>query len=286
MTDLQQTEFKMLRAVDEICDRLHIKYFLVCGSALGAVKYAGFIPWDDDLDIGLLRPDYEIFVKEAGRLLPEGYFLQNYHTDSAFPQVFSKVRNSSTTFVEKSSANLPINHGVYIDVFPLDGYPRNKVAALRLEFLKRMYKLEAACAFQLPCSWRAKFFFDMERLIGLHKNTQRIMERYDKLIASYAVDGSRIICNHGNWQGKLEYAPKDQYGDGCWAIFEGMKVRIPAQYDAYLTQKYGDWRADLPDEQKIGHHYATVIDLNRPYTDYVGESNGGTVAPKIAQDMR
>ena len=60
--------------------------------------------------------------------------------------------------------------------------------------------------------------------------------------------------------------------------FEGMKVRIPAQYDAYLTQKYGDWRADLPEEQKIGHHYAEVVDLEHPYTDYVREMPDGTVA--------
>lgn len=64
MTDLQQVEFKLLQAVDIVCKQLNIKYYLICGSALGAVKYSGFIPWDDDLDIGLLRPDYEIFVEK------------------------------------------------------------------------------------------------------------------------------------------------------------------------------------------------------------------------------
>ncbi len=102
MHSLQQVELKMLQMVDDICRELHIKYYLVCGSALGAVKYSGFIPWDDDLDIGLLRPDYEIFVREAKRLLPDNYFLQNYRTDPAFPQVFSKIRDSRTTFIEKA----------------------------------------------------------------------------------------------------------------------------------------------------------------------------------------
>ena len=76
MTDLQQVEFKLLQAVDIVCKQLNIKYYLICGSALGAVKYSGFIPWDDDLDIGLLRPDYEIFVEKAQELLPNSYFLQ------------------------------------------------------------------------------------------------------------------------------------------------------------------------------------------------------------------
>lgn len=104
MTDLQKKQLEMLRAVDKACEQLSLRYYLVCGSALGAVKYKGFIPWDDDLDIGMLRPDYEIFIENAQRLLPDNYFLQNYRTDPTFPQVFSKVRDSSTTFIEKSSA--------------------------------------------------------------------------------------------------------------------------------------------------------------------------------------
>lgn len=268
MTDLQKRQLKILRLVDKVCEQLSIRYFLVCGSALGAVKYKGFIPWDDDLDIGMLRPDYEIFVKNAQKLFPEDYFLQNYRTDPAFPQVFSKVRDSSTTFIEKSAAKLPINHGVYIDIFPLDGYPRNKREAFRLEILKKKYKLNVACVFELPCRWTAKLFFDMERLLGIHRHTQRIIRKYDKLIASYPVTDSKLLCNHGNWQGRLEYAPWEQYGRGTWASFEGMRVRIPAQYDAYLTQKYGDWRADLPQERRVGHHHAEVIDLERPYIFY------------------
>lgn len=268
MTDLQEKQFEMLQAVDKVCEHLSLRYYLVCGSALGAVKYKGFIPWDDDLDIGMLRPDYEAFIENAQELLPKDYFLQNYRTDPAFPQVFSKVRDSGTTFIEKSSAKLPINHGVYIDVFPLDGYPHSKGKMVRLEVLKKLYTLNAACAFQLPCNRSTRLFFGIERLLGFHRHTQQIMRKYEHLIASYPITGSRVLCNHGNWQGKLEYAPREQYGDGVWADFEGLRVRIPAQYDAYLTQKYGDWRADLPQEQQVGHHYAEVIDLDLPYTVY------------------
>ena len=280
MTDLQKKQLEMLRTVDKACEQLSLRYYLVCGSALGAVKYKGFIPWDDDLDIGMLRPDYEIFIENAQRLLPDDYFLQNYRTDPAFPQIFSKVRDSSTTFIEKSSAKLPINHGVYIDVFPLDGYPRGRCETVRLEVLKKQYTLNAACAFQLPCRRSAELFFGMERLLGLHRHTQRIMRKYERLIASYPVGDSKLLCNHGNWQGKLEYAPREQYGDGVWADFEGLRVRIPAQYDAYLTQKYGNWRADLPQEQQVGHHYAEVIDLDRPYTVYTNGEADGSVRRK------
>ena len=78
MNELQKTEFEMLKIFINICDQLNLKYFLVCGSALGAVKYGGFIPWDDDMDVGLLREEYDIFCSKAQELLPEGIFLQSY----------------------------------------------------------------------------------------------------------------------------------------------------------------------------------------------------------------
>ena len=89
MNELQKIEFDMLKEVVRVCSELKLTYYLVCGSALGAIKYRGFIPWDDDMDIALPRRDYEIFIKEAQALLPENLFLQNYHTEPSFPQIFS-----------------------------------------------------------------------------------------------------------------------------------------------------------------------------------------------------
>jgi phosphorylcholine metabolism protein LicD len=107
------------------------------------------------------------------------------------------------------------------------------------------------------------------RLIGCHKRTGKILARYEELICAYPTEGSAVICNHGNWQGRLEYADRRQYGEGAWAEFEGLRVRVPEQYDAYLTQKYNDWRADLPPEEQVGHHYYSVMDTQKPYTEYL-----------------
>ena len=123
MTPLQQRELELLRLFVRLCEQLQLRYYLVCGTALGSVKYEGFIPWDDDVDVAMPREDYEVFLEKAPSLLPEGIFLQNYRTDPAFPQIFSKLRNSNTTYIEKSAAALPINHGIFMDIFPLDGYP-------------------------------------------------------------------------------------------------------------------------------------------------------------------
>ncbi len=271
MTELQAKEFEILKKFVEICEKLNIKYFLVCGSALGAVKYQGYIPWDDDIDVAMYREDYELFCEKASAYLPEYYFLQTYKTDYNFPYIFAKIRDSRTTYIEKSNAELNINHGVYIDVFPLDGYPKKEDDAKAMIRQKKTMDLKKACVFKTNenYSLKAKVLIKIERILGYHKRTHSIVKKIEDLISQWKVEESQIICNHGNWQGELEYAPKEQYGDGVFATFEGLKVRVPAKFDEYLTQKYGDWRADLPEEERKGHHFYEVCDLNRPYTDYV-----------------
>ena len=282
MTELQTAEFNILKTVTDICDRFGLGYFLVCGSALGAVKYGGFIPWDDDVDIGMYREDYEKFCEIAQELLPDYYFLQTYRTDPRFPAIFAKVRDTRTTYIEKSISNLDINHGVYIDIFPLDGYPDGKRESALLEYKKKINVLKISCVYEFnpKQSFKSKCFFMAERLLGFHKRTAKIVEKYEKLISRYPIEDSDLICNHGNWQGRLEYAPKWHYGEGAWATFEGLKVRIPENYDAYLKQKYGDWRADLPEEQQVGHHYYEIMDLKRPYTHYIEKLPGGRIKCK------
>lgn len=280
MTGLQKVEFEMLQEAIRICDELQLNYYLVCGSALGAAKYHGFIPWDDDVDIGLFREDYDAFISKAQERLPMHLFLQNHMTDPQCPHIFSKIRNNDTTYIEKSVSHLNIHHGVYIDVFPLDGYPKDAKAQTALERKKIECQKKISCVFTFQRSLKGKCGMWYRRARGYHKKTADILEDYIHAVSQNSPYESELICNHGNWQGKLEYAPREQYGEGAWAEFEGLKVRIPEKCDEYLTQKYGDWRADLPPEQQVGHHFAEVIDLNRPYTDYIEHLKSGNICIK------
>lgn len=268
MNELQRHQLELFRCFEAVCRKLGLGYFLVCGSALGAVKYGGFIPWDDDMDVGLFRADYEVFLREAPALLPEHLFLQNYRTDPAFPAIFSKLRHSGTTCVEWAASDLPIHHGVFIDIFPLDGYPADKGERRRLEVRKAVLRRLLSTAFR-PNRWWKWICISPFRLLGVHRHTAQIARRYEEMIAGYPTEGSAIIANHGNWQGRLEYAPASQYGDGVWGSFEGMQVRLPAQYDAYLRQKYGDYELDPPPAEQVGHHRCTVCDCRRSYREYV-----------------
>ena len=276
MNELQQRELEILKEFVAVCDKLNLKYYLVCGSALGAVKYGGFIPWDDDVDVGMLRPDYETFLKEAPALLPEWLFVQNYRTEKAFPMLMTKLRDSRTTMIEADFAELPMNHGICVDVFPLDGYPEGEKETAAFEkrkkyFMRRQFVRMMGKRGQFFRNLRTTGIWVLYRLFGYCRNTAKLMGRYDAFLAAWPTEGSKIICNHGNWQGSLEYAPAEQYGEGVEMTFEGLSVRVPQQYDAYLRQKYGDYVQDPPAEKQVSHH-AYMVDVNKPYTEYIHDS--------------
>ena len=249
MNNLQKKVFELLQIFVGICEKWDIPYYLVCGSALGAVKYGGFIPWDDDIDVAMLREDYQRFLEVAPPELPQWCFLQNYRTDPVFPHTFSKLRNSNTTFIEEGVSHLPINHGIYLDIFPIDGHPTGRIEKLLFMLCKKGSDWIRFSVLEDNRNKKVRNRNKVLRFLGCHNKTAQAHQLLEKLYCRFPLEKSDLWCNYGNWQGELEYAPKWQYGNGTWAVFEGMRVRIPEQYDAYLTQKYGDWRSDPPLDQ-------------------------------------
>ncbi|MBE7058223.1 MAG: LicD family protein [Ruminococcaceae bacterium] len=271
MNELQKIEMDIFKCFSEICEKLNISYFLVCGSALGAARHGGVIPWDDDFDVGMYREDYNKFMKLAPELLPEGIFLQNYKTDPAFPYVFAKLRNSNTTFIQSLLSNLNINHGIYIDIFPLDGYPKKLFEQKKLVFMKKHYLRQLNSAFNMPSTLtlREKATVSFFRMLGCHKRTDKILAKYERLISKYPVKDADIICNHGTWYGAKDYILKEYYGKGTEMKYEGIEVRVPEKYDEYLTCLYGDWRTPPPPEKQKGSHGCETCDTKKAYIEYL-----------------
>lgn len=268
MNHMQEKLFQLLKEFTQICEMIRLPYFLVCGSALGAVKYGGFIPWDDDVDVAMFRDDYEVFCQKAPAILPRHYFLQNYHTEPAFPAIYSKLRDSTTTCIEQSVASLPINHGVCIDIFPLDGYPSDNIQQRQLERKKKIYTR----LLSVPCvrseRWKEMVVQPL-RILGVGKQSEIIADKYTKCISAWPVQSSVIVANHGNWQGNRDYHEKEDFGQGIQATFEGLAVRIPYKYEKYLIQKYGNYHNDPPAEKQKSHHIYLRADPDHPYTDYI-----------------
>ena len=105
LVSIQETEKKALAVIMDVCATLQLKYFLIGGSALGAVRHQGFIPWDDDIDVGMLREDYQRFLQEAPALLPKGFTLQTPYNEKVNPYYYSKLRVDGTRFVQSQKQN-------------------------------------------------------------------------------------------------------------------------------------------------------------------------------------
>lgn len=270
---LQQCELNMFKEFIEICEKHHLKYFLLGGTLLGAVRHKGFIPWDDDIDVGMPREDYEKFLTLAQRHLSEHYFLQTFVTDPDFPLNFAKIRDNRTTFIENSVKNIKMNHGIYIDVFPLDYYPDDKLRQAQFDLANRMLTMRILKVFSLPIEVTGgRFKVMMRNIVSMILNiayptVRSAVEKRDKLIKRNGI--SSLLANFSGAWGKKEICPSEWFGEGSTHEFEGLQVKGPLRYHEYLERLYGDYMQPPPPEKRRGHHYADVIDCDAPYTFYL-----------------
>lgn len=264
--ELKAVELEILRQFIKVCDELELRYYVAGGTLLGAVRHKGFIPWDDDIDVCMPREDYEVFLQKGQSLLKDPYFLQTFRTDTEYPANFAKIRNSNTTFIETSVRNCKINHGVYIDIFPLDYYPDSKWKARVLELKKLIYTGRIASVFYTTekISFKGKLLRLGAKIMV--PTVKRAVSQREELFLSCKNTGK--IANYSGAWGKKEIVPAEWFGAGCTLAFENLAVNAPEQYDKWLTQVYGNYMQPPPVEQQKGHHYADVIDLHRPYTEY------------------
>ena len=124
---LQLIELKILLEIKRVCETNNIKYFLIGGTLLGAVRHNGFIPWDDDIDIGMMRDEYKRFLEVFPLSKGDEYTLETTETDSGHAYLYGKVRLSGTTFQEERNKNVLENQGIWVDVFPFDNIPNSRV---------------------------------------------------------------------------------------------------------------------------------------------------------------
>ena len=280
LKQLQKTEFNILLEALAICERLGLRVYAVSGTCLGAVKYGGFIPWDDDIDIALPRRDYDIFVREASRYLPSFYFLQTRETDPEYYGNFAKIRDSRTTFVERSACKLNINHGVYIDVFPLDGYPEGALAQKMFAIKKRIYTLRISKKHYSPkrsLRWRL-----MSALaVILVPSADRAWKKREALFRKIDFDSAKTIGNFGNAWDKKEIVPREYFASAEIKKFEGSDIPVHVGYEKYLAKLYGDITKDPPESEQIPHHYALMIDLEKSYLE-----NNDVILKKINEELK
>lgn len=266
MTELQSRLLDILKWYHEVCQKENLKYFIMGGTALGAVRHGGFIPWDDDIDVAMPRADYEKFIK----LKSDGrYVIESPGENEDFQYPYTKVYDTRTTLTENTRHK--IKRGLYIDVFPLDG-AGNTMEESRENFKKIDKKINLMLA--LSCGINPKRNALKNAAIVLSRcvpkfilNPQKILAKINEESVRKSYDECKYIANYaGNYHFK-EISEKAWFGEGKLYKFEDTKVYAQDDVDAYLTAIYGDYMKLPPADKRVSHHDYLYIDLNKSYLE-------------------
>ncbi len=265
--DLRKLQLRLtdiLEAIDRVCREHGLTYYLMYGTMLGAVRHRGFIPWDDDIDIGMPRPDYEQLIAHSREWLPEWLEFVCAENDPAYPVAFGKVQDNRTTLIER--AHYRYLGGIYCDVMPIDGVPDGRwsrwLQIRRYHFWFRTLYLVHRDPFRHghgPSSWLPRLVQRCFTLQGVQRHIRRTLLRYD-----YATCGS--ICLYNDHTHAV--IDKTVFGVPKRWPFEGYEFCGPQDAHTYLLACFGPTYMQLPPPEKRHVHNFYYLDFDHPYRDY------------------
>lgn len=245
-----------------ICDKNHLNYFLVGGTLLGAVRHKGFIPWDDDMDVGMLRSDYEKFVKICNRELSNDFVFQSYETDDYYAFGYAKIRIKGTNLLEDYTEASKQQRGIFLDIFPYDDMPRNKL-------LQKIHYVTFKCV-----KWAAigkndyvftdnkkKRFSRLMKMIFFFVRKRDLLRMEDRICRMFESPNALYAINmHGAYNYR-EYTRKQNLLQPEELSFEGYLFKVPGNYTELLIQMYGDYSKLPPVEKRGSQHQMIEVDV-------------------------
>ena len=264
---LQRCQLHILTEIDRVCKKNNIEYFLAYGTCLGAVRHKGFIPWDDDIDLCMTISNFEK-LKKCSKDFAPNYFFQTNETDREYGLMIARVRDSETTLIEAGEADKDINHGVFVDIYPLFSCPDNYRKQLFLIINSMLYRLflygeapqNRGAILRIGSALLLRLVPDkIKKLIA--QKTYRNMTKYDDEKYVTTLYGDELHIKYKN----------EWFGNGRLVQFEDMKVPIPQNADEYLKFTYGDYMTLPPEEARCVHHEYVLVDTENSYKIYRGE---------------
>ena len=259
LSKVQIIIWNIMNELIPIFEEGHYKYYMLGGTLLGAVRHKGFIPWDDAIEIGMPREDYERFLKNVPIKLPEYLKLNTYWDDSPHQYYFSRSVDTRHE-LKRTGSTVERNEDVWIDIFPLDGMPDNviirRIHMWRLLYARARYHIATFDKVNLkrpnrPLSERMVIWVVKHTGIGTHSNPQKWLNKIDSLLKKYSIKDTNWVCNFMGQYKFKEMFPKSWYGKGNLYEFEGSQLMGPIEYDKVLTQQYGDYMT--PPQNKNAH---------------------------------
>lgn len=271
---LQLDQLEILKEVDRICRANNIPYYITGGTMLGAVRHKGFIPWDDDIDVSMLREDYEKFCTICKNVLDKRrFFLQTWDTDKYYPYQYGRIRMNNTLYIRPGHENAKHHNGINIDLFPVDNVPENHVLCIIYKtgcevFRKMLYAPVGAVR---STSLIQRIIYKGLSYFGKDK-TKKLFNKWITFFGKFSssrVDAVgfayRLSSTDKKNLGKDNYyemyygMKREKVTDLIEYEFEGMKFLGVRDYDYYLRTLYGDYMTLPPIEKRSGDHKASII---------------------------
>lgn len=262
LRSLQLTELKVIRLISEICEKHGLRYFMVGGTMLGATRHKGFIPWDDDADVAMPRPDYEKFIEVAPKELPAGYEFLTYRKTEGYHRGFNRVVDMNVTVINASNETEQ-RENAWVDIFPLDGMPSSRIAQRAHFWYTTFWRfLYLASDFtnlvNLNRPGRKRYLQFLIRFLqktrfGSNLDTLKLMRKIERLLMKYPYDDSDTVVSFFGAYMTKEITPKALFGEGTLYPFEDLMLRGSDHPDEFLTHFFGDWRTPPADSDKDKH---------------------------------
>lgn len=272
MKKVWAVELGLLEQFQNICERNGLRYYAIGGTLLGAVRHKGYIPWDDDIDVGMPRADYDRFLEVCEKELAYPYRLVTPMNDACY-RAHAQIRNSETTGYPANDERLSCNKGIFIDVFPLDGVADSKAAfavqMLQMKVLNRIlvnfYYFDAVH----PEPPFVKSLFHravcgMMKLLGV----KRVYACYDRIAARYSKKETKKVGEISILFDDTRYHWRREVFETSTELpFEFMKIAAPEGWEEFLTNTFGDYHKIPENKKERALHTDMVFDPETPYTE-------------------
>jgi lipopolysaccharide cholinephosphotransferase len=271
MKKVWQVEMDLLQQLIDVCQQHHLRCWVDGGTLLGAVRHKGFIPWDDDIDVCMPRPDYDQLIAIGPKAFSEPYFLQSAYTDVDYFAGHAQLRNSQTAGIRPSACYNPFNQGIFIDIFVMDGVPEKEEDRMRVQREnRRMQRFLKAKNLNIWISGRwLQVFRKIRCRHAVRKyGWQNPYRQAEDLLRETSFDDSNEVAEI-SFSGYEIVLDRHIFDETVWLDFEQMKVPAPKGYDKLLRTQYGD---DYMTPQKTStYHGELVFDTEHSYLDVMPE---------------